>query len=87
MAQKKIHEAAKIIHKAARMNGKQLSDEVIQALEMNLMDDHERLEKRNGLSKPNGKTPKVNNQTWLTLKQFMSSRTIIFRCAILCFVW
>lgn len=82
MAQKKTHEAGIVIQKAAQINGKQLSDEMIRAFELKSKSNQEYSKK--DLSEHESDE---GTQTWQTLKQFVSSRRIILRFLILFFIW
>lgn len=85
IAQKKTHEAGVIIRKAAKINGKQLSDEIIQAFELKSADDQKVSRKKKDLSDDG--LDGEDYQTWQTLKQFMSSRKLVTRFIILFFIW
>lgn len=85
MAQKKTHEAGVIIRKAAKVNGKQLSDEIIQAFELTSLDDQEISKSKKAIAEDEQKAHRY--QTGQTFKQFMSSRILVMRCLILIFIW
>lgn len=85
IAQKKTHEAGVIIRKAAKINGKQLSNGIIQAFELKSADDQEVTRKKKDLL--NDELDGEQYQTWQTLKQFLSSRKLVIRFLILFFIW
>lgn len=85
MAQKKTHEAGIMIQKAAQINGKRLSDEMIRAFELKPSSNGDISAMKKDLSR--NELDEDSTQTWQTLKQFMSSRRIVFRFLILFFIW
>lgn len=85
MAKKKTQEAGVIIRKAAKVNGKQLSDGIIQAFELKSLDEEEIAKSKKVLADDEQEVNRY--QTWETFKQFMSSRTLVLRCLILIFIW
>lgn len=76
--------AGKIIRKAAEINGKELSSEMMQQFEM-ITATEDLIKSKNDV--PESKVEEDNYQTWQTFKQFISSRILVCRILILIVIW
>lgn len=85
MAKKKMLRAGKIVRKAAKINGKELSNEVIQAFELKSVTDDDDFQKTKKLS--DTKMEEQEYQTWQTFKQFLTSKVLLARVLILVVIW
>lgn len=86
MAKKKMIRAGKIVRKAAKINGKQLSNEVMQAFEMKAVREDDDIPKSKK-ELPNTKMEEQEYQTWQTAKQFLTSKTLLTRVLVLIVIW
>lgn len=84
MSKNKMLRAGKIIRKAAEINGKELSSEMMQQFEM-ITATEDLIKSKNDV--PESKVEEDNYQTWQTFKQFISSRILVCRILILIVIW
>lgn len=83
IVKKRIREAGIIIQKAAKMNNKPLSEEILQAFEIKPVCEKSEQKK----SATDIILVESEERTWKIYKQFVSSRTIVARVFIMFFIW